>query len=100
MTDLRGHIITMTTPEPRCRRQHVELNMTLPVISPRDRVLIRDALGRWHPAIAHTAARYDCRHSSGRLCHSTIAVAGTTQSWEHPVNWPAEDVRLAGGEAP
>lgn len=73
------------------RLQLMPFDGTRPDVHPGDRIEVRDAAGKWHPARCGSEARYDTEHGLGRRCWLTICVdAGN--GW---VNWLAGDVRLA-----
>lgn len=55
-----------------------------------DRVRVRDAFGDWHEGVAESGPRYDHANRLPKATtHLTVSVSGI---WDHPVNWPAEDV--------
>ncbi len=60
----------------------------------RHPVFVRDAAGDWYPAYALSTPRYDVVNAiSRREPHLTVSVE--VDGWNHPINWPAEDVRDA-----
>jgi hypothetical protein len=61
-------------------------------IRPGDRVRCRDAYGRWHEATAESGPRVDHPNTLPNARNAvTVSVSGI---WDHPVNWPVEDVEL------
>lgn len=68
-----------------------------PDVKPGDRVLCRTAFDEWVEMTALSEPRYDKANSLGGRCYLTVRVRGDT-AWPNGVNWPAEDVRLIGGE--
>jgi hypothetical protein len=72
-----------------------------PPVKPGDQVEIRDAHGKWWPAVAVSKPRYDFDRGIPPRTHLTVAVDGRPPfRWAGPVNWPAEHVRPASGEEP
>lgn len=69
----------------------VHFDGTPPEVAPGDQVEIRTAGGMWLQATARSEPRYDRPNAIGRKCYLTVSV--DTPNWDHPVNWPAEDVR-------
>jgi hypothetical protein len=76
----------------------VPFDGTPPPVKPGELVQIRSAYGEWTWATAKSEPRYDFDRAIGRRCHLTVSVAHP--DYEHPVNWPAEDVRPGSGEEP
>lgn len=66
------------------------------MIGQGNHVRIRTATGSWLPAIAQSGVRVDVENAprrSRRNAWPTVSVI--VQGWDHPVNWPAEDVEHA-----
>lgn len=66
-----------------------------PPVTTGDLISIRDANGRWWPAVAASEPRYDFARGIPPRTHLTVAVHAFGEAG--PVNWPAEDVRPAEG---
>jgi hypothetical protein len=61
---------------------------------PRE-VEIRDVSGEWHRARALSEPRYDRANALRKWGPTFLSVSVIRDGWEHPVNWPADDVREA-----
>ena len=57
-------------------------------------VRCRTAFGEWVPARALSEPRYDVANAIRRDA-VFLSVSVDMEGWDHPVNWPAEDVECA-----
>lgn len=53
---------------------------------------VRDAHGEWHRRTARSSVRIDWERAVTPNYWPSVAI--DSPAWEHPINWPAEDVRL------
>lgn len=66
--------------------------MTPEPIIAGDVVEVQTYGGEWLSAIARSSARYDVLNAIDRR-RPMLTISVEVPGWDHPVNWPAEDVR-------
>lgn len=59
-------------------------------ITPGTPIEIRDAFGYWRPTIALSRVHLNTAHARR---NPYLVVSVKPGNWDHPINWPAEDVR-------
>jgi len=61
-----------------------------------DAVEVRSSDGRWHRMTARSGPRRDQENAVNRqkVTFLSISVDSPSGAYDHPINWPAEDVRL------
>lgn len=65
-----------------------------------DHIECRTAFGEWVRGVAASEPRYDLDHAINKRAGTFLSVAAWVPPYDHPVNWPAEDVRHVGPGVP
>jgi len=78
------------------RKPEFPFHGTPPAVTDGDRIEARCPFGRWFPAIARSAPRYD--HEGAQPSLLSVHLTVLVDTGRSVLNYPAEDVRPATGE--